>query len=79
VNDWQELYNMTEGITPAALHTIAALRDALADGAVSKDQVHAALAKGWDGITELLETTTAPAGEDTESFEESFSPFGRLV
>jgi hypothetical protein len=83
MNDWQAVYEGTRHVTPAALLTIARLRAALADGAVTGDQVSAALAGGGDGIGELLESAYPEDVSGTESFaenfEESFTPFGRLV
>lgn len=85
MNDWQLLYEGTHDVTPAALLSVARLRLALAAGAVTEDQVQAALAHGTDSIGELLETIgaaedAAAGGElQVEDLEESFSPFGRLV
>lgn len=76
MNDWQRLYNLTEGVTPAALLTMGRLRAALAAGDVTADEAALALAIGEEGISELLESQTE---EFAESLDDSFDQFGRLV
>jgi hypothetical protein len=76
MNDWQKLYVLTEGVTPAALLTMGRLRAALAAGDVTADEAALALQIGEEGISELLESQTE---EFSESLDDSFDQFGRLV
>lgn len=83
MNDWQLLYEATSDVAPTALLTVARLRQALAAGAVTEDEVAKALADGAGGIGELLEAAGETEETDTEELIESmndgFDQFGRLV
>ena len=79
MNDWQRLYVLTKDVTPEALLTMGRLREALAEGSITADQAGDALRDGWESIDELLEAAETPAPASRTEFEESFSPFGRLI
>ena len=79
MNDWQELYVLTRDVTPAALLAMGRLRAGLEDGSVTIDEAAAALAVGETALGPLLEAAEPDAPSDVEDFNESFTPFGRLI